>query len=79
MQTVCRWCWFFREEALDMLQHIADQDPDNRIKWEIEFPASPAEFVPFLSTEIRIDEEEKYITDSTGKPRTRQGDNITPD
>ncbi|XP_063691616.1 zinc finger protein 43-like [Bolinopsis microptera] len=34
-------------------------DPDNRIKWEIEFPSTPADFVPFLSTEIRIDEEGK--------------------
>jgi hypothetical protein len=48
-----------KEDALDMLQRIAQQDPDNRISWEIEFPSSPAEFVPFLSTEIRIDAEGK--------------------
>jgi len=33
---------------------ISDQDPDGHLGWEIEYPSSPDQFIPFLGTQIRI-------------------------
>ena len=49
-----------RSEAENIVQMIADQDPDNRIKWEVDFPESPDDFTPFLGTEIKIDNNGKF-------------------
>ena len=40
-----------------MFQSISQQDPDNLLKWEVDFPKSNSDFVPFLGTAIRIKEE----------------------
>ena len=45
-----------KEEAVDMLDLIANQDPDRLIKWEVDYPDNPEQFTPFLSTEMRVDE-----------------------
>ena len=46
-----------REVSLETLNRISDMDPDGLLKWELDFPESCQHFVPFLSTQIRIDEE----------------------
>ena len=40
-----------------MFQSISEQDPDNRLKWEVDFPKSNSDSVPFLETGIRIEED----------------------
>ena len=44
-----------REEALALVQQIADQDPDKKLKWEVDFPEQQDDFIPFLNTEVRIE------------------------
>ena len=44
-----------KEEAIRNCQRISAEDVDNRIAWEVEFPGGN-EYVPFLDTEIRIDD-----------------------
>ena len=44
-----------KEEAIRNSQRISTEDVDNRITWEVEFPDGN-EYVPFLDTEIRIDD-----------------------
>ena len=50
-----------KEEAVDMLDLIANQDPDRLLKWEVDYPDNPEQFTPFLSTEMRVDETEKSV------------------
>ena len=45
------------EDAIKMFQSISDQDPDNLLKWEVDFPKSTSDFAPFLGTAIRIEED----------------------
>ena len=45
-----------REIALETLNRISDMDPDGLLKWGLDFPESYQRFVPFLSTQVRIDE-----------------------
>ena len=45
-----------KEGAWELLNKISESDPDNLLKWELDFPESCEQFVPFLSTQIRIDE-----------------------
>ena len=45
-----------KKDALSILQHIANQDPDHRLKWEIDYPETSDTFIPFLDTEIRIND-----------------------
>ena len=45
------------EDAIKMFQSISQQDPDNLLKWEVDFPKSNSDFVPFFGTAIRIEEE----------------------
>ena len=63
-----------REKALETLNRISDMDPDGLSKWELDFPESCQHFVPFLSTQIRIDEESilhhKYYRKSQKKDIT---------
>ena len=42
------------EHAKQLFQSISDQDPDRHLGWEIEYPSSPDQFIPFLGTQIRI-------------------------
>ena len=44
------------EDALAVFQTIAEQDPDELLKWEIDFPRENSHFVPFLGTAVRIEE-----------------------
>ena len=46
-----------KDQAQAMLDLISAQDPHGLLKWEIDFPDSSQQFVPFLSTQIRIDED----------------------
>ena len=43
------------DHARRLFQSISEQDPDGHLGWEIEYPSSPDQFVPFLGTQIRID------------------------
>ena len=45
-----------KEDAVEVLDRIAEMDPHKLIKWEIDFPGSDQDFVPFLSTQIKVDE-----------------------
>ena len=44
-----------REEACDVLDRISEKDPRKLIKWELDYPESDQHFIPFLSTQIRVD------------------------
>ena len=44
------------EQALIMLNAIAEQDPDRRIAWELDFQQD-TKFVPFLDAELYVDDE----------------------
>ena len=44
-----------REEACDVLDRISGKDPRKLIKWELDYPESDQHFIPFLSTQIRVD------------------------
>ncbi|KAL5268496.1 hypothetical protein ACHWQZ_G002390 [Mnemiopsis leidyi] len=47
-----------RHHALQIFSSIADQDVDGRLAWKIDYPDSEHNTVlPFLGTEIRVDEE----------------------
>ena len=43
------------QAATDYFNSVADQDPDNLLKWEIDFPNNNMEYVSFLGTQIRVD------------------------
>ena len=43
------------DHARLLFQSISEQDSDGHLGWEIEYPSSPDQFVPFLGTQIRID------------------------
>ena len=43
------------EHATNFFNSIAQQDPDGRLEWEVDFPDSEESFTPFLSTQIRVD------------------------
>ena len=45
------------EHARQLFQSISEQDPDGHLGWEIEYPSSPDQFIPFLGTQIRINSE----------------------
>ena len=45
------------ENAKQLFDRIAEEDPDNRLSWEIDFPQSEETFTPFLGTQIRVDGE----------------------
>ena len=47
------------DQARNLFNHIADEDPDGHLGWEIDYPSSTDQFIPFLGTQIRISEEEK--------------------
>ena len=43
-----------KELAVSIFNSISAQDPDGRIRWEVEFPISDSVFVPFLGTQISV-------------------------
>ena len=43
------------QAATDYFNSVADQDSDNLLKWEIDFPNNDMEYVPFLGIQIRVD------------------------
>ena len=45
------------EEALRIVESISNEDPDQLLKWEVDYPENSQEFTPFLDTQIRIDEQ----------------------
>ena len=42
------------EEAQVMFDLIAAEDPDGLLQWEVDFPESNNDFVPFLGTQVRM-------------------------
>ena len=55
-----------------MLDAIANQDPQKLIKWELEFPDKPGDFVAFLDTEIMIEKNGNLHTRFYRKPTKKQ-------
>ena len=60
-----------KEEALALVQSVADQDPDGKLKWEVEFPESSQDFVPFLNTELRIEPDGSVTSRLYRKPQQK--------
>ncbi|XP_063680038.1 uncharacterized protein LOC134815435 [Bolinopsis microptera] len=60
-----------REEALALVQSIADQDPDKKLKWEVEFPENDQEFIPFLNTELRVEPDGTVTSRLYRKPQQK--------
>ena len=60
-----------KREAWDVLDRISKQDPRKLIKWELDFPESDQHFVPFLSTQIRVDEHGKLHYKYYRKPQKK--------
>ena len=46
-----------REQRYLAYNSIARQYPDGRLEWEVDFPRTEESFDPFLSTQIRVDED----------------------
>ena len=44
-----------------MSESMSEQDPDHLLKWEIDFPENSSDFVPFLGTAIRIEDDGKSL------------------
>ena len=59
-----------KEEAIRNCERISEEDQDNRIVWEVEFPDIGA-YVPFLDTEVRIDDEGKVSSRYYCKPQNK--------
>ena len=60
-----------KEEALALVQSVADQDPDGKLKWEVEFPETSQDFVPFLNTELRIEPDGSVTSRLYRKPQQK--------
>ena len=59
-----------KEEAVRNCERISDADQDRRILWEVEFPDIGA-YVPFLDTEVRINDEGKVSSRYYRKPQNK--------
>ena len=59
-----------KEEAIKNCERISEEDQDNRIVWDVEFPDIGA-YVPFLDTEVRIDDEGKVSSRYYQKPQNK--------
>ena len=62
------------DKAREMLALISEKDPHDLLKWEIDFPLSNNQFIPFLGTQIRIDEKGVLHSKYYRKPQKK---NIT--
>ena len=60
-----------REEALALVQSIADQDPDKKLKWEVEFPENDQDYIPFLNTELRVEPDGTVTSRLYRKPQQK--------
>ena len=60
-----------KEEALALVQKIADQDPDRKLKWEVEFPENERDFIPFLNTELRLEPDGTVTSRLYRKPQQK--------
>jgi hypothetical protein len=60
-----------KEEALALVQKVADQDPDKKLKWELEFPQSEQDFIPFLNTELRVEPDGTVTSRLFRKPQQK--------
>ena len=64
------------EHATYIFNSIARQDRDGQFEWEVDFPRTQESITPFLSTQIRVDED--GIVHSNSKfYRKKQKKNIT--
>ena len=45
------------EHAKKLFELISDQDPDGHLGWEVDYPTTTDQFIPFLGTQIRISKE----------------------
>ena len=45
----------YEEDAIELFNSIASQDPDGLLNWEIDFPKSTGDYIPFLGTSVSID------------------------
>ena len=45
------------DQARNLFNRIADEDLDGHLGWEMDYPSSTDQFIPFLGTQIRISEE----------------------
>ena len=61
-----------RQRSELMFNTIAEQDPDGRLGWEVDFPDEEGSFTPFLSTEIKIDTDGKLHTKFYRKEQKKQ-------
>ena len=46
------------DNATEIFNSIARQDPDGRLEWEVDFTRTQESFTPFLSTQIRVDKDD---------------------
>jgi len=60
-----------REEALALVQSITDQDPDKKLKWEVEFPENDQDYIPFLNTELRVEPDGTVTSRLYRKPQQK--------
>ena len=59
------------DTALKRLKLISDQDQDKRLSFEIDFPSDDERFIPFLNSEIRINEDGSLSTRLFRKPQRK--------
>jgi hypothetical protein len=43
-----------KNTALAIMNSIAEQDEDGKVKWELEYPENDTDYIPFLNSEINI-------------------------
>ncbi|KAL5260856.1 hypothetical protein ACHWQZ_G003271 [Mnemiopsis leidyi] len=58
-------------KAQQLCNLIEQQDPDKLIKLTLDFPSSCNEYIPFLNTEVRIDDEGKIHSRLFRKPQKK--------
>ena len=59
-----------KEEAIRNCERISEEDEDKRIRWEVEFPEGGT-YVPFLDTEVRIDNQGGVSSRYYRKPQNK--------
>ena len=75
--------WMMQVQLL-LPDMVSAEDPDGLLKWELDFPSSSEQFVPFLDAEIRIDKKGKFHYRYYIKPQKKnitlhaKSDHITP-
>ena len=61
-----------KTEALSLTDRIAEQDTSGRLKWEVDYPKDKDSYVPFLATEIQIDNDGKINSRFYRKPQKKK-------